>query len=54
MPRTLEDQRVIRAMAGLISTLQFRPSSEHPEECIPIAEQLFDLLDRYLLSGSLE
>ena len=52
--RRPEDEAVIRVMAGLISTLTFRPSAEHPEWCIPMAEQIFDMLDRYLLSGELE
>ena len=51
--RRLEDQHVIQSMAGLISTLPFQPSAEHPEECIPIAEQLFDMIDKYLLTGRL-
>ena len=30
-------------VAGLLSTLSFRPSSEHPEMCLPMADQILRL-----------
>ncbi len=41
MIRTLESQRVIHEMAGLLSTFGHH-ASRHPEECIPEAEALYD------------
>ena len=41
--RTLESQRVIREMAGLLSTFGHHVQG-HPEECIPEAEALYDAL----------
>ena len=49
MIRTLESQRIIREMAGLLSTFGHH-ATEHPEECIPEAEAIYDAFFVPLLS----
>ena len=41
MVRTLESQRIIREIAGLLSTFP-QHSKQHPEECLPEAEAIYD------------
>jgi len=31
-------------VAGLLSTIEFKPSTEHPEKMIPLAEQVVALV----------
>lgn len=35
-----DEERLVREVAGLVSTVEFRPSWNHPERCLPIAEQI--------------
>lgn len=38
-----------QVLAGMLSTVEFRPSSEHPAACLPLADAILELLQVFML-----